>query len=390
VLSVLVLLRASSDLAIKTLQAVLAHFRANLVQLGQAIVLLAAAAITVAAGRSMGFLFATLTGASVVVTAAGALMAWKAIEVHQERLHGSALIQPPSPGQVWGFALFMYLFEASNYFVTPAFASLALAAAGSTQATIALFNVACQFPLMIVTVLLAGFQGLYRPIFASVMAEGIRERLQTTFAEISKVQTVLLVPAGIGLGLLVPDYIALLFGDRFAEAGPLARVLCGLLFAESLFNLGGIVLSVDRRYAMTMATQALRVAAAPAFVLLALNGQLLAATAAFGAGRFLASVVGFALARQSHDVQYPWEFTLRVLAASAPMAAFVAVGRLLLPDGWSSTLALTFGGAGLTLLSARWFQVLGEREASLLRRAGVPGGTMVARWLAPRAEEARC
>ena len=65
--------------------------------------------------------------------------------------------------------------------------------------------------------------------------------------------------------VLVPK-LQFLFGDQFAAAAPLARALCLLLFAEALLNLGSIMLSVDRRYALTTMTQALRIAAAPAFV----------------------------------------------------------------------------------------------------------------------------
>ncbi|MGE0702353.1 MAG: hypothetical protein AB7P22_00305 [Vicinamibacterales bacterium] len=385
--SVLVLLRAIADLSIKSLQALLAHFRANVVQLAQAVALAAAVAFTMTSGGSMTVLFAGLTALSVIVAGLSVWMASSTIGGTTETAGPGAGISLPSWSKVWTFALFMYMFEASNYFATPAFASVALAAAGGTQGTIAVFNVAFQFPLMIVTILLAGFQGLYRPLFASLMAEGVKERLHTTFSEISKVQTLLLVPAGIGLALLLPDYISLLFGDQFAAAAPLARALCLLLFGEALLNLGSIMLSVDRRYALTTMTQALRIAAAPAFVWLAVRGNLLAAATVFGAGRVLASAVGFSIARRLYGVRYPWAFSARVLLAALPMALLVMAARLFLPHGWAATAALTTAGALLTLVSARVLRVLGPREAGLLTRAEIPGGAVVARWLVPRMEE---
>lgn len=399
VVSVLAVLRAVSDMAIKALQAKLAHFLGNLVQLGQALALAAAVAVALGTTRSIPSLFVMLTVMSVPVAAAAAWLAWTTI---RREMPGTTVARGVSATgtpvadniarwpAVRRFALFMYTFDASNYFATPAFASVALAAFVGIQGTIALFNVAFQIPLMIVTVLLAGFQGLYRPLFAGVLAEGSTERLRAAFSEISKIQTALLVPAGLGLGLLLPDVIALLFTSEFAAAAPLARVLCALLFAEALFNLGSIILSVDQRYAVTMAAQAVRIAGAPVFVWLAMRGDLLAATTAFGAGRLLAALFGFVVARGRYGLRYPWAFTGRVVLASAPMAAAVAAGRLLLPAGWMTTGLLTVGGIALTLLGARVFRVLGEREAGLLVRAGLPGSDGLVRWLAPRREEARC
>ncbi len=388
IVSALAILRATSDLAIKALQAVLAHLLGNLVQLAQALVLAGAAAITLATTRTIPSLFSTLTLLSLAVAAGATWLAWTAIgraaprdadDLETAQAMGDGTM--PRWPRVWRFALFMYTFEASNYFATPAFASVALAAFVGAQGTIAIFNVAFQIPLMIVTVLLAGFQGLYRPLFAGVIAERSPERLRTTFSEISKVQTALLVPAGFGLVLLMPDVIALLFTSEFAAAAPLARVLCGLLFAEALFNLGSIILSVDHRYRLTMVTQALRIAGAPVFVWLAVRGHLLAATAAFGAGRLLAAALGYMLARRLYGVRYPWAFTARVGMAAAPMAAAVSAGRFMLAPGWMTTVLLALAGAALTLLGARWFRVVGEREASLLQRAGLPGGAAVVRLL---------
>lgn len=406
--SALAVLRAVSDLAIKTLQALLAHFSANLVQLAQAIALVAAAANALLWSGDIPFLLWTLTALSAAVAVWGAWLAWRTTNRHAAapgpaprdgvdsrhpvtpgRLTAESAELPPWP-VVGRFSLFMYTFEASNYFATPAFASVALAALAGATGTIAVFNVAFQIPLMIVTVLLAGFQGLYRPLFAGVLAERSPQRLQTTFSEISKVQTALLLPAGVGLLLLMPETIALLFTSEFGAAVPLARALCFLLFAEALFNLGSIILSVDHRYSLTMTTQALRIAAAPVFAWFAMRGDLLTATIAFGAGRVLASVAGFLFARRLYGVRYPWAFTARVAMASTPMAALVAGGRLLLPAGWPTTLALTGAGLVLTLVGARWFRVLGAHEAGLLRRAGVPGGAAVARLLVPESREVRC
>jgi O-antigen/teichoic acid export membrane protein len=323
--SAFAVVRASSDLAIKTLQALIAHVKANVMQFVQAFVFVGVVAATLATGGSIPDLFTLLVAASVPVSACAVWLAWRTTRSIDSQPAAAASDVPSST--VWGFALFMYTFEASNYFATPAFASIALAVASTGLAAVATFNVGFQVPMMIVTVLLAGFQGLYRPLFSGVMAEASPERLRTAFTEISKIQAVLLVPAGIGLALMGPDYIHLVFGSQFAGAAPFARVFTVLLFAEALFNLGSIVLSVDRRYATTMGAQTLRLTGAAAFVWLAIEGHMIVAAVVFGMGRVLAAVVGYRAARRLYDVRFPWAFAARRGRRSPPPAADVGLGR---------------------------------------------------------------
>jgi O-antigen/teichoic acid export membrane protein len=380
IVSALALLRAGSDLAVRTLQALLAHARANLVQLAQAIVLLVAVAWALSAGASMTSLFVVLTVAAAGITAAAAV-------ILQRQTAGLPAASPSAdpggvtPARFWRFALFMYLFEVSHYFETPGFASPALAAATGGAAVVALFNVAFQIPMMVVVVILAGLQGVYRPLFARVMAENDPARVRTAFSEISKVQVALLVPSGVGLGLLLPDYIPLLFTDRFTDAVPLAQILCAFIFFETLFNLGNILLSIDHRYRLVFTAHALKIAAAPVFLWLAVRGDLVLATAVFGAGRVLASGFGHVAARRLYGVRFPMAFSARVGSSTLLMAAVVATGQALLPTTWTAVAALTLAGAAVTLLGIRWFAVLGPREIDLLRRAGLPGGAILLRWL---------
>jgi O-antigen/teichoic acid export membrane protein len=379
VASVLALLRAGSDLAVRTLQALLAHARANLVQLAQAITLLAAVAWALSSRASMTVLFIALTGVAAGITIGAGLLVRRETQV----LPAMAAASPDEVtwSRFWRFSLFMYVFEVSHYFETPGFASPALAAATGGAATVALFNVAFQFPMMVVVFILAGLQGVYRPLFARVMAEKDPKRVRTAFAEITKVQAALLIPSGVGLGLLLPDYIPLLFTDRFVDAVPLARILCVFIFFESLFNLGNILLSIDHRYRIVFAAHALKIGAAPVFLWLAVRGDLILATAMFGAGRVLASGVGHLAARRLYGVRFPVAFTARVGLSTLLMAIVVGAGQRLLPTSWAAVTALTLVGLAVTLLGMRWFAVLGPREIDLLRRAGLPGSGILLRWL---------
>ncbi len=384
ILSVLAVFRACSDLAIDTLQALLRHARANIVQLTQAAALLGAVAWTLSAGGSITTLFAWLSAAAFAIAIASVWLAR-----HQIRTLKSGAAVTEGTGvpwsDFWRFALFMYVVQASDYFATPAFASPALAAVSAGRASIALFNVAYQIPFMAVVVLLTGFQGLYRPLFAGVVSEHSPERLRTTFTEVSKVQVALLFPAGVGLALLMPEYIAMLFTTQYAAAGPLARVLCVFLFVEAILNLGNIILSADHRYVLSLTAQALRIAGAPLFVWLAMHGNLLLATTAFGTSRLLAAGLGFVVARRLYGLRFPVGFSARVGLSALTMGAAVAAGKLFLPSSPPVTLGLTVVGIAVMLVAVRWFGVFSARELDVLERTGLPGKAILMWWLARRA-----
>jgi O-antigen/teichoic acid export membrane protein len=379
IVSVLALLRAGSDFAVRALQALLAHFLANAVQLAQAVFLLAATLWAVLSGASIASLMTVLVVAAIAVTTASGVLVLRHTGKPWPGIRGEA--REVTWSRFWRFALLMYVFEVSHYFETPAFASPALAAATGGAETVALFNVAFQFPMMVVVFLLAGLQGVYRPLFARVMADQAPERIRTAFSEVSKVQAAILIPAGVGLALLIPDYIPLLFTGQFAAAVPLAQILCAFMFAETLLNLGNILLSIDHRYPTVLGAHALRIAGAPLFVWFAARGDLTMATVAFGAGRVLASVVGYLAARHRYGVRFPGAFALRVALPTIMMAVAVGLGRLLLPPSWATTGALTLLGALIVIFGVRWFGVLGPRELDVLQRSQLPGGAMLLKWL---------
>ena len=387
-LTALIALRAGTDLAVKSLQALFAHLWANLVQLLQALLVAVALVVTFAGGRGMTELVVGLIAvALIVLVTAGALLSrgvGRLSDAGRAKTDdpGSRFSSGVSTQRFWRFSAFMYLFEMSNYFAVPAFASLALAASADI-ATVALFNVGFQIPIMIVVVVLAGFQGLYRPMFAGLLAQGDLAPVRTAFSEVSKVQAILLAPAGAGLGIMIADYIPLLFGTEFAPAVPIARILCAFLFTESLFNLGNIILSVDHRYAPVLAAQGMRVLAAPAFVWLAARGDLLAATTVFGGGRLAAVLVGYFIARKRYALRFPIRFVARLAVPTMIMAAIVGATRTALSPGWPSAIALTLLGAAVMLLGVRLFGVLGPREVDLLRRARLPGASLIIGWLTP-------
>src|SRR5205807_361958 len=118
---------------------------------------------------------------------------------------------------------------------------------------VAIFAVGFYLAFMVVNLIASIFRGVYRPTFARLRAEQRFTELGAAFSAISKVQVALLVPAGIGLWVMVADYVPLLYGASFTPAIRVARILVVLLFTETAFNQAIMILSVDERYATVLA-----------------------------------------------------------------------------------------------------------------------------------------
>ncbi len=381
--TLLTAVRAANDLVTKSLQALLRHLWANLLQLLQAVAVTAVVVAAFAAGRPLETVVSGLVIVGGAVLTVGLSRVWAATRAIPEREPApSAGFAPAVPrGRFVKFGLFMYVYGWLNYFATPAFASPVIALVAGSAAPVALFNVGFRLPQMAVVLVLAGFQGLYRPLFARLTDDDAPAKIRAAFAEISKVQAVILLPAGAGLYVLAADYIPLMFGVEFAAAVPVARALCVLLVAESLFNLGTILLSVDHQYREVALAQAWRLAGVPVFVYAAAHSDVVAAATVFGVARFLSAITGYALARRRYQVRFPFAFALRAALPSVAMIVVVALGRIVLPTSWPQAIGLTLLGIVVVAVGTRAFRVLGEHELALIQRAGLPGGAHIIRWL---------
>ena len=180
---------------------------------------------------------------------------------------------------------------------------------------------------------------------------------------------------------MMSDYIPLLYGRAFEPAVPVARVLVALLFTETAFNLGNIILSIDERYRPVLCAQGLLVLAAPLFLWTARHFGLIPGVAVLGSARLASVLVGYFVARRLYGMRFPWRFSLRVAAVSAVMGVALVAGRLLLGRSPFETVALTFVGAAVFVGVARVARLFGPEEIELVRRSRIPGRSWLLAWL---------
>ena len=380
-ISALVVLRAVVELAYKALYSTFNQLAVNVLSLVQAVLDPALTALALWWGWGMAGVFGALVCSSSVLVLLSVARASRTLATT------TPLESPAAAGtgreSLLRFAGFTYVYELSLYFAGAHFASIALAAVLRDQQQVALFATGYKTALMTIVIVVSSFRGLYRPMFARLRARGDGDQLRRAFSAMSKVQLALLMPAGIGLAIMIADYLPVLYGPAFVPAVPIGRALVPLLFAETALNLGLIMLSVDERYREVLTAQAVLFLGAPLFLFTAATAGLVPAAVVYGLLRLSAVGLGYRRARRLHGVAFPWAFAARLLPACAMMTAALLVGRGLWPASPLEALSLTGAGVLVYALGLRLTRVIGEQEIELLERARFPGRRWVRAWLVP-------
>ncbi len=140
---------------------------------------------------------------------------------------------------------------------------------------------------MTMTLVIAGFRGLYQRIFARLRIRNDPAQLQRAFTVLTKGQLIILLPTGLGFAVMTGGYLLLLFGQEFVPAVPITQVLVLFMFASVVFNVPGLLLTVDERYRAVLWIQAIPAAVAPLFLVAGATGGLLAAARSYSVRRGL-------------------------------------------------------------------------------------------------------
>jgi O-antigen/teichoic acid export membrane protein len=379
-LAALLIGRAALDFAYRALDSFFQQVSVNLLSLIHGFLDVGLVALIVVLGSP-------LTGVVGVLGASAVVMAIVASVVVARQLRGLPRDPAKDRGtgalgsRVWKLSAVTFIRDLSLYFATPAFASPILLKTLGGPEPVAIFATSYFVASSTVTLVVSGFRGIYRPAFAHVMAAGDRAELRRAFDLINKVQVLAVVPAGAGLAVMVGDYLPLMYGQLFSAAIPTARVLVILLFAETAFAVGLLVLWVDERYRAVLTTQAVMIAGAPLFIWTADRFGLVAASLVLGGSRFAASLLGYVEAQRLYGVRFPWRFAAKVSLASLVMVVCLAAVRTMWPTSLVQAIVCTLLGVAIIALGSKLLGVIGPDELALLQRAGIPASPLLVRWL---------
>ncbi len=166
--------------------------------------------------------------------------------------------------------------------------------------------------------------GLQVPVFARIFARRNPGQLQAAYGLVARFLAMLLLPAAVGLALLLPNLFRILY-PRYESVAPLGMVVVLLSFAESALSTGGTVLLTFERYRPVLAARAVAFLALPLMLLTVPRFGPMGAAVTSGGCAVLAALIGTVAAIRLLRLRYPLGFVRRVALAAAGMAAVVGL-----------------------------------------------------------------
>jgi O-antigen/teichoic acid export membrane protein len=270
-----------------------------------------------------------LLGMVITPVIAIGLAAWQTARAARE-------LAPDGPGarpdpalvrRFAGFAGMSFLTQLTNWFYDVAFVVFVLAALGLSLQEVALLSFAYTFAKSNLGYAYLPFGGLLTPLLTRIRGRGDPAALQETYGSMTRLFALILIPAGIGLALLTPRLLALLY-PRYTTTADLAYVLIAFTFLESILSVPHNVLMVYDRYRPLLVARLLALISVPLLALLVPRYGVIGAAVAVGVARVLPRVVTLIAVRRSMGLRFPLRFAARVLAATL---AFGVPLLLLLP-----------------------------------------------------------
>ena len=173
VLSALAIGRALYELVIEGLHSNLGQLAVNLLTLLQSICEPALIGLALVLGYGIGGVIGALAlAAALAHRGSGWRPLARALGGHPGPTAAPARPALWSDRPFWRFAVFTYVYELSLYFGGPDFSRIVLGAALGNAGEVALFSVGYYVALMVVVMMVSGFRGVYRPMFARLRIAG--------------------------------------------------------------------------------------------------------------------------------------------------------------------------------------------------------------------------
>jgi len=179
---------------------------------------------------------------------------------------------------------------------------------------------------MVLAYLYTPMVGVQVPLFTRVR-QGEGGTLLGAYQSLIRLQVLLLVPGGVGLLLLARAVFALI-NPAYVDAVPLVWALVPCLFLESLLSTAHNALIVYERLRVIIISRLLTLICVPLVLLLFPILGVLGAALAFGLARVAAGLWATGSGYRLLGLRWPWRFSLRVVLASAIMAAGGRAERL--------------------------------------------------------------
>jgi O-antigen/teichoic acid export membrane protein len=320
----LVFIGAYFDVAMQSLVGTLRNKSWNLITVGvtvvdpivvSLIVLAGGSIVAILAGRVMTALVALLGATAIAVIAVR-----QSVEEEQASPATGESAPPLVIRRFAAYSALQYGLQITAFLTSYAFASLILTNADD----IAGYRIANGTASTILRALITPIVGLQVPVFARIFARQNAGQLQAAYGLVARFLALLLIPAAVGLAILMPNLFRILY-PQFEAVAPLGIVIVLLSFTESALSTGETVLLTFERYRPVLAARAVAFLALPLMLITVPRFGPMGAALTGGGCAVLAAVIGTFAATRLLPLRYPLAFVRRVAMATAAMAVVVGV-----------------------------------------------------------------
>jgi O-antigen/teichoic acid export membrane protein len=335
-----------------------------------------------------------LLGMVITPVIAVILAGWQARRAARDLDHGdpAAPTDPTLTRRFAGYAGMSFFIQATTWFYDIPFVVFALAGLGTGAEQIAIVGFAYKFAKDYLGYVYIPFSGVLTPLLARIRGRQDPAALQETYGSLTRIFALLLIPAGVGLALLAPRLLALLY-PRYTDTATLIYLFIAFTFAESLLSVPHNVLMVYERYRPVLLSRALALLSVPLLALLVPLWGLIGAAVAVGVARVLSRLVTFISIRLHMGLRFPFGFVGRVLIATAlfglPLLLLLPVWPLpASAAGWAGKAAAALSLGALAALSGLGYLIalrllggLDEQERKRILSLKLPFKSALARLL---------
>lgn len=338
-----------------------------------------------------------LLGMVITPVIAVLLAAWQTYRASRELTPSQQDVEPDPTlfPRFFKFAGMSFITQMTTWFYDSAFLVFMLTAQGASFETIGILSFTYTFAKSYLSYAYLPFSGLLTPLLARIRSRNDPQALQDTYGGMTRMFALILIPAGVGLALLTPRLLALLY-PRYTDVAMLAYIFIAFTFLESLLSVPHNVLMVYERYKPVLIGRVLAMVSVPLLLLssgLPSSAQLYAAAISVGIARMLPRLMALVTVRRSMDLKFPIGFVLRSCFATLAFSILLLVVMPLWPlpasaTGWDGKLsaALSLGllaGLGVIgyFVALKLLGGLDEQERNRILSLKLPFKRYIARML---------
>jgi O-antigen/teichoic acid export membrane protein len=251
-----------------------------------------------------------------------------------------------------------------------------------SPAQIAFFGIAFEMGHAAAFLFVAGLGGLGLAVMSAAYAQRQKAHLAVAWRTITKLQVLLAVPLLVFCIPHAASITRLLFGQNYADAGPLLALFLAL---NALVRLGGggaheaALYVLGRQRWVVIARSGALVALLCADTLLIPAYGAAGALVAVGLAQVAVQIVEIVLARRALARPFPLHFVARVLLAVGPALGFAVLWR---PTSLVGLLLAGVGYALIFLVCLRLARPLESEDAALLQHMAGPLPALLSRFCA--------